>query len=345
MDNFNFDLFKEICEARAISGEERDLISLLKKYYLKNNVEIIYDNLGSMVACKKCKKEGAKKVLVLAHSDEIGFIVNDVLKDGTIKVSPVGGINPQTLLGDRVILKNNDDKLFYGVISSNSKCERISDLEFDFGFDSKEDVLKSNISSGNSIYLEGNAYKINEKRVVAKAIDNRYGCFLTIELLNSLNDIDLDVDLYVGVSVQEEVGCRGALTITNKIKPDFAVVLDCSPSDPKNKNGILGKGVLLRVKDANMLAFKSLINYQKEICEKVNVPYQYFISMGGTDAGMIHKSFDGVLTLTHCVCAKNLHTSSTIMDVNDYLFAKEALICLIKDINGEKIESLKLGNR
>lgn len=345
MDNFNFELFKEICEVRAISGEESDLSSLLKKYYLENDVEIIYDNLGSMVAYKKSKNENAKKVLVVAHCDEIGFIVNDILKDGTIKVSPVGGINPITLLGDRVILKNNDNKLFYGVISSSSKSDRISDLEFDFGFDSKEEVLKENINIGNSIYLEGNTYRLNDKRVVSKAIDDRYGCFLTVELLNSLKDVELDVDLYVGVSVQEEVGCRGAQTLAYKLKPDFAIVLDCSPSDSKNKNGILGDGVLLRVKDANMLAFKSLINYQKTICEKNNIPYQYFISMGGTDAGMIHKSFDGILTLTHCICAKNLHTSSTIMDINDYNNAKKALICIIKSLNSDVIENFRLGNR
>lgn len=345
MDNFNFELFKEVCETRAISGEERDLISLLRSYYLKNDVEIIYDNLGSMVAHKKCKNPNAKKVLVLAHSDEIGFIVNGIEKDGTIKVSPVGGINPNILLSNRVYLKNNDNKFFYGVVSSTSKFEKVSDLEFDFGFDSEEEVLKNNISNGNSIYFEGDTSLINGSKVVSKAIDNRYGCFLTVELLESLKDIDLDVDLYVGVSVQEEVGCRGAQTITHKVNPDFAIVLDCSPSDPKNKNGILGKGVLLRVKDANMLSFKSLINYQKEICKEVDVPCQPFISMGGTDAGMIHKSFDGVLTLTHCICAKNLHTPSTIMDINDYLSAKKSLIYMIKDLNNDKIENFKEGNR
>ena len=345
MDNFNFDLFKEICEVRAISGEERDLVSLLKRLYLENDVEIIYDNLGCMVAHKKCNKENAKKVLVLAHSDEIGFIVNSIEKNGIIKVSPVGGINPSTLLGDRVFLKNDEGKLFYGVISSSTSHDKISDLEFDFGFDSKDEIINNNISIGNSIYLEGNTCKLNDKRVVSKAIDDRYGCFLTVELLNSLKDVELDVDLYVGVSVQEEVGCRGAQTITNKINPDFAIVLDCSPSDPKNKNGILGDGVLLRVKDANMLAFKSLINYQKEVCDKVGVPSQRFISMGGTDAGIIHKSYEGILTLTHCICAKNLHTSSTIIDINDYLGAKKSLVYMIKDLNEEKIEGFKKENR
>lgn len=340
----NFELFKKICEARAISGDERELVKLLKEEYSKYSDEIIYDNLGSIVAHKKCKKEGAKKVLVLAHADEIGFIVNNIEKDGSIKVSPVGGINPNTIVADRVVLRNDDGKLFDGIIS-NVYSDSVSGFEFDFGFDSKEEVLSNNISVGNSIHFVGDTIKINDKRIVSKAIDNRYGCFLGVELLEQLKDVDLDVDLYVGASVQEEVGCRGALTITNKVQPDFAIILDCSPSDAKNSNGILGKGVLLRVKDANMLAFKSLINYQKEICEKVNVPYQYFISMGGTDAGMVHKSFDGVLTLTHCICAKNLHTSSTMMDVNDYENAKKTLVYMIKDLNEEKIEKLKEGNR
>jgi len=345
MKNFNFKLFKEICETRAVSGDEKALVSLLKKHYLKYSDEIVYDNQGSMVALKKSKKEGAKKVLVLAHADEIGFMVSGIENNGIIKVNPIGGINLTTLLSSRVVLKNNDNKFFDGVINTSSNVEKTKDLCFDFGFDSKEEVLNNKISVGNSVYYVGDTVKLNDKRIVSKAIDNRYGCFLGLELLEELKNVDLDVDLYVGVSVQEEVGCRGAQTITNKIHPDFAIVLDCSPSDYKNDNGILGKGVLLRVKDANMLAFRALIDYQKKICKKVKVPCQPFISMGGTDAGMVHKAYDGILTLTHCICAKNLHTASTIMDVNDYMSAKKSLVYMIKDLNSELIESFKEGNR
>ena len=340
MEKFNFDLFKQICEVRAISGDERDMIVLLREMYLKNDVEIIYDNLGCMVAHKKCKKANAKKVLVLAHADEIGFMVSRIDNKGNIKVNSIGGINTNTVLGDRVVLKNDDGKYFYGVISSAS-----NDLELNFGFDSKEEVEQNNINIGNSIYFVGDACMLNEKKVVAKAIDDRYGCMLTVEALNMLNREDLDIDLYIGVSVQEEVGCRGAQTIATKISPDFAIVLDCSPSDEKNDNGILGKGVLLRVKDGNMLGFKSLINYQKEVCQKIDVPCQYFISNGGTDAGSVHRVNDGVLTLAHCICSKNLHTKSTIIDVRDYLSARDSLVYMLKDLNNEKIEKLKEGNR
>jgi glutamyl aminopeptidase len=342
---FNFELFKEICETRAISGDEKDMVALLRKYYLENDVEIIYDNLGSMVAHKKSKKENAYKVLVVAHSDEIGLMVNGLNSNGTIKANAVGGINHQILLGNRVHIKNDLGECLLGIVSTTTSSEKISDLEIDLGYDSKEDLIRNHISIGNSIYLEGNAYMLNDKRVVAKAIDDRYGCFLTVELLKELNGEDLDIDLYIGVSVQEEVGCRGAMTIANKINPDFAIVLDCSPSDPKNGNGFLGKGVLLRVKDANMLSFKSVINYQKEMCKEVDVPCQPFISYGGTDAGMIHKNADGVVTMTHCICAKNLHSTSTIIDIDDYLSAKKSLLHILKTINNDKIDELRAGNR
>ena len=345
MKKFNFNLFKTICETRSVSGDEKDLVSFLKKEYKDYCDEIIYDNLGSMVALKKSKKANAKKVLVLAHADEVGFIVSAIQNNGTIKVSAIGGINPSILLSSRVVLKNDNNELFNGAIDINTSSNKISDLVLDFGFDSKEEVQKHNISYGNNVYFIGDTIRLNENRVLSKAIDNRYGCFLTVELLKELKNVELDVDLYVGASVQEEVGCRGAMTITNKVKPDFAIVLDCSPSDAENGNGILGKGVLLRVKDANMLAFKSLINYQKKMCKKVKVPCQYFISRGGTDAGSIHKSLDGVLTLTHCICAKNLHSASTIMDINDYNSAKKSLIYILKDLNEERIEELRKGNR
>ncbi len=341
----NFNLLKKVCECNSISGDEQSLVSLIKEYYKEYSDEIIYDNLGSMVALKKSRNKNAKKVLVLAHADEVGFMVSGVDNNGDIRVNPIGGINPNILLGDRVVLKSSDNKLYRGIVSNSSVVDGIKDIRFNFGFDSKEEVLKNNIEIGNSVCFDRETIKINKKRIVSKALDNRYGCFLSIELLKELKDVELDVDLYVGVSVQEEVGCRGALTITNKVCPDMAIVLDCSPCDEKNKNGILGKGVLLRVKDANMLAFRSLINYQKEMCKKAKVPCQYFVSYGGTDAGMIHKSFNGILTLTHCICAKNIHTSSSMIDVNDYNSAKKSLIYMLKDLHEERIENFKMGNR
>ena len=185
--------------------------------------------------------------------------------------------------------------------------------------------------------------------MLSKAFDNRYGCILGIEVLQALKNVTLPYDLYVGASVQEEAGLRGAQTIVQKIQPDFVFILDCSPASDMGGNskeyGQLGKGVLSRFVDGSMIAFPQLLDYQRKMCDKMHVPYQYYISMGGTDAGIVHKSNGGTLTLTHCICARNIHTNSSIIDLSDYEGAKKVLLAMLKDLNAKKIEQFKTMNR
>jgi hypothetical protein len=105
--------------------------------------------------------------------------------------------------------------------------------------------------------------------------------------------------------------------------------------------GQLGKGVLLRVLDANMIARKDIIKFQKECLDKVNVPYQYFISPGGTDAGSIHKSLSGIPTMTYCLVARNIHSCSSILDVDDYLNSIKGLNKILTSLNDNNIKKFK----
>ena len=105
--------------------------------------------------------------------------------------------------------------------------------------------------------------------------------------------------------------------------------------------GKLGGGVLIRFVDRSMIAFPFLIDYQVEMAKKLGVNYQYFYSMGGTDAGVVHKVNDGVLTLTNCICARNIHTNSSIIDLEDYEAAKAVLVGILKDLSAERIQEFK----
>ena len=336
---------KELTQLFGPSGDEGIVREYLKEVYSKLDLEIIQDNLGSIIGVKKSKNKDAKKVLLLAHMDEVGFMVNKIYDNGSIGVIPLGGHNSSTLLSNRVILKNEEGKFFSGCISSlpphlmsSSKDNiRIEDMRLDFGFSSKDEVIASKIDIGDSIVCQGEFEVLNDgKRLLSKAIDDRVGLALGIEVIKELKDKELDFDLYIGGSVQEEVGCRGGLTSSYLVHPDLAIVIDCSPSnDINNKNelGLLGEGVLVRVKDGNMIAFKDLIAYQINVFNKNNIKYQYFISNGGTDAGSVHKNFDGIKTLTYCLCARSIHTPSTILDTNDYKEAKKGLVSLLLDLN------------
>lgn len=342
-------ILEELTQIFGPSGDEGLVRDYLKRHYHDLGLETYEDNLGSIIALKKSKNPNAKKVLLVAHMDEVGFMVSKILSNGAVMVLPLGGHNPQALLSNRVILKTQKGEFYHGLINAlpphllkdSSRATQINEMVFDFGFTSKEEALNNGIRIGDSIICEGEFKVLNEgKRLLSKAFDDRLGLALGLEVLKELKDVDLDFDLYVGGSVQEEVGCRGALTSSYKVHPDLAIVVDCSPARDSNGDtsdlGILGQGVLVRVTDGNMIAFKDLVNYQVDAMERANVKYQYFISPGGTDAGNIHKQFDGIKTLTFCLCARNIHTPSTLLDAEDYLNAKKGLLFLLKDLSEGK---------
>lgn len=348
-------LFKTLTELNAISGLENEVACYLKSTYEKLGYPIVCDQMGSIFAYKKSKNPNAKKVMVVAHMDEVGFIVQSILNNGMVKAFPIGGINEQTLLSSRVLLKGKKGYLkgCIGAIPphllTNADKDHptpIKNMLFDFGMTSKQEAIDAGIYMGAMMVVEGKFEVLNGgKRLLGKAFDDRYGIVLGIELLEALKDVDLPYDLYVGGSVQEEVGCRGALTASYSIHPDLAIVLDCSPakdaSGDTSELGVLGKGVLYRVMDRTMIAFPEWIDFQQKCVKKSHAQGQYYISPGGTDAGSIHKQFDGIPTLTHCLVARNIHTCSTILDAEDYISSKKSLLYMLKHIDEELL--VKLG--
>jgi glutamyl aminopeptidase len=350
-------LMERLTQAHGISGDEKAVSRILKREYEGYCDELVYDQLGSIFAIKRSKNPQAKTLMLAGHMDEVGFIVNTITEGGLLGLAPIGGWWSQTLLGHRVIVKAKDDSLIKGTIASIpphllTDAERkapmeIKNMRVDIGATDKAGVLALGIQLGSPVVLDGPFEVLSGgARLLSKAWDNRYGCILGVELLHALKDVDLDVHLAVGATVQEEVGTRGAQTATHVIKPDAAIVFDCSPandtSGDKEAFGQLGKGPLIRFIDANYLPHRGFINYYTDVLDAANLPYQYYQSLGGTDAGAIHKSFDGVMTLTACICARNIHTNSSIIDTQDYENAKKAMLTLIPALTSKTIADLQI---
>lgn len=349
-------LFEKVTQINAIAGHENELARFIKDYLEALDYQIITDNLGSVYGLKKSEIANAPRVMIDSHMDEVGFIVIDIKENGMIAIHPVGGWNPQVLLAHRVSMKTRFNTYLQGSIDAvpphlmsdedRFSITRISSMLVDFGFKSKEEAVNTGSYIGAMIVLDGPFKILNGgKRLLSKAFDNRYGVMLVLETAKYYANKKLPFDLYVGASVQEEVGLRGAQTITNVIKPDFAIVLDCSPArdstNKKDEEGQLGGGILLRYTDRSMIANSRLIKFQEEMANKAKVKSQYYHSPGGTNAGAIHKELDGVLTLTHCIVARNIHTCSSIIDVEDYLAADKSLKMILKHLNAEKINKFK----
>ena len=351
---FETKLFKTLSELNAISGQENQVASFLLNAYKQMDYLTLTDHLGSVFAVKKSGLPNAKKVLILGHMDEIGFMVSHIQNNGMIQIVSIGGVNPLTLTSQRMHLTTREGKVFLGAVDATPPhllkgttqgVPTIESVYVDFGFESKAIAENQGVRPGDMItfaapfvVLEGG------QRILGKAFDNRYSLVMGLSILKALKNKNLPYDLYVGASVQEEVGLRGATTSSTMIQPDFAIVLDCSPardsSGESKEQGQLGGGLLLRYIDASMIARPTLLAYQEAIAKKAKVPFQYYSSPGGTDAGAVHKNLSGIMTLTHCIVARSIHSPSTILDTRDFLSSKKTLLKMLNNLDQQVIDRL-----
>ncbi|MEG0297226.1 MAG: M42 family peptidase [Clostridium sp.] len=349
------ELMKELTQIVGVSGREVEVSKALQNHYRKYTDTVIFDNLGSVFAVKKSKKENAPKVMVCGHMDEFGYIVKEITKEGLVKIMPLGGQVKQSLLAKRVKLATADKKEFLGTVVSSSKDVNSKVLDgdkllVDLGASSKEQVLGLGVNLGDAVVVDGTLeLLLNGERIVSKAWNNRYGCIMGVEVLEALKDEELDFDLYVGATVQEEVGLRGAITATNLIEPDMGIVMDCLVANDITGEddgvGKLGEGILINYYDKSMMPNRALLNHLATTCKENDIKHQYYFSMADGDGGWIHKLLKGCPTLTANICGRNLNTNSSIIDANDYLAAKDAIVKVIKSLTPEKIEAFKCENR
>jgi putative aminopeptidase FrvX len=282
--------------------------------------------------------------MVAGHMDEVAFMVTAITKNGMIRFQPLGGWWSQVLLAQRVQIMTDRGPVI-GVVSSipphlleeslRNKPMDIKNMLIDIGADDQKDAISIGIKPGQQIIpICPFTPMANSKKILAKAWDNRYGCGLAIELLQELKGEQLPNTLYSGATVQEEVGLRGAQTAANMIKPDLFFALDASPandmSGDKQEFGQLGKGPLLRIFDRSMVTHRGMREFVLDTAETNQIPYQYFVSQGGTDAGKVHTANDGVPSAVIGICSRYIHTHASIIHVDDYSAAKELIVKLVK---------------
>lgn len=346
-------LMEELTQLIGIAGDERSVSKCMKQHMEPYCDEIVYDNLGSIFAVKRCGKENAKRVMVCGHMDEVGFMITGITKNGLLKFILIGGIVGQSLHAQRIRIKASNGSEYEGTIVADDEDIKACDAKkmfIDFGATSEAEAKEMGIKAGDSAVIDGPFVPLGKgKRILSKAWDNRYGCIMAIEVLKALQGVTLDYDLYIGATVQEEVGMRGGTTATGMIHPDMGIVMDCSfAQDVKgndNAVGQLGKGILVRYYDKGMMPNRALLQHLITTCENNQIPYQYFYNMGQTDAAWVHKLFSGCPTLSACICARNGHTGNSIIDMDDYQASKSAITTILKQLDEAQIEAFKAENR
>ncbi|MEG6573801.1 MAG: peptidase M28 [Caldibacillus debilis] len=354
MNQETLDLFKTLTELPGAPGFEHQVRKFMKEQLAKYADEVIQDRLGSIFGVKR-GKEGGPVVMAAGHMDEVGFMVTSITDNGMIRFQPLGGWWNQVLLAQRVEIITDNGPV-PGVIGSipphlldeekRKKPMEMKNMLIDIGADDREDAEKIGVKPGQQIVPVCPFTPLaNRKKIMAKAWDNRFGCGLAIELLKELKDESLPNTLYVGATVQEEVGLRGAQTAASMIRPDIFFALEASPANDmtgdKQEFGRLGKGALIRIYDRTMVSHQGMLEYVLDTAETHRIPYQYFASQGGTDAGRVHTANEGVPSAVVGIPARYIHTSAAIIHTDDYAAAKELLIRLVKGCDRTVWETIR----
>lgn len=346
MDKQTLQMFKQLTEFPAVSGFEREIRQFLKEKMEPYTDEFVQDRLGSLFGVMRGDESGPK-MMVAGHFDEVGFMTTGITDQGLIRFQPLGGWFSQVVLAQRLHIITDQGPIV-GVVGSTpthllspeqrNKPVDIKSMYIDIGADDRAEAEQMGLRPGLQIVpICEFTPMANPKKIMAKAWDNRYGVGLAIELLQALHGEKLGGTLYSGATVQEELGLRGARTAAQLIQPDLFFGLDCSAANDmtgdRNAFGHLGKGALLRIYDPTMFTHRGIVEYIQDTASTHQIPVQYFISAGGTDAGQVHVSGTGVPSAIIGICGRYIHTSSSIIHTDDYDAAKELLIKLVKGMN------------
>ncbi|MCK4570444.1 M42 family metallopeptidase [Candidatus Bipolaricaulota bacterium] len=311
------ELLKRLSEAAGIPGYEAAVRAIVAEA-LEGHVDSMeVDALGNLISHKK----GDGPVVVIAcHMDEIGFLVRHIdEKTGFLRIEPLGGFDPITLVAQRVMV-HTDDGDFIGCIGRKAthiltpeerkKPLELKDLAVDLGLPA--DTVKEKVAIGDTVTLRQDFIEYGDV-VSGKALDDRLGIYIGIEALKRA--VKPTCDIYLVGTTQEEVGLRGARVAGQALNPDIGIALDVTIAadtpgvPPQHQVTQLGKGVAIKLKDSASISHPGMVKAMKKLAEEKGIPYQMeILPRGGTDAGGLQLANDGAAVITLSIPTRYVHS-------------------------------------
>lgn len=344
-----------LSEAVGVSGEEDEVRKIVIDA-IKDHVDQWHvDAMGSVIAYKNSASKSDFTMLFTAHMDEIGLMVSGFESDGLIRFAKVGGIDDRILPALRVRIGKQG---IPGVIlwkpihlGNSQSVVNSNDLRIDIGYSKKESV-QGKVKRGDRIVFDSEYSELSETVVRGKAFDDRVGCSLLIDLLQS---DAFPVNVVAAFTVQEEIGLRGAKVLNERVKPSAAIALEGTTAhdvpDPMRdpdldyqvpSGCILGQGPALTIMDRSMIADKGLLDFIRSVGDSDGIPYQLKTVLGGgTDAGSLHTSAGGLPSGVISIPCRYIHSPRALLNRKDYEAALALCKALLKRIDYDQIRGEK----
>ena len=342
-----YDLLKELCMVPGVPGRETRV-----REFIQENLNDVYvdetfvDDMGNLHMTRFATEqvEDTPTLMIACHMDEIGFMVNYIDDNGFVSVQPLGGFDPRNLFSRRVkVVTDNGD--YPAVMNPEGLPIHLSKpedrtrvpaadefiLDLGLGKDTKDVV-----SIGDFVVMDEPFLEMGNK-LVSKALDNRVACYMGMKLLRAVEDTDLNVDLHVVFTVQEEVGLRGAKTATVLVNPDIAIGVDVTLScdtpgvPPKKYVTTQGKGCSIGVRDSSFISDPGLVAFVTDLAEMNNIDYQHVVSAGGgMDGAAMQQGYGGCAAIAISVGTRYIHTVTEMVDTRDLDAGMDLLVKTVK---------------
>jgi putative aminopeptidase FrvX len=347
-------IIKSLSNAPGASAFEDDVLRVIREYG-RDYGEFREDSLRNLYLARKSNTGRAPLIQLDAHTDEVGFMVQSILPNGTLKIIPLGGWVPNNVPAHKVRVRNADGEYISGIVASKpphymteeekAKAVKLNDLVVDVGASSREEAVRDHrIRIGEPIVPDVD-FEYIEKHdlMIGKAFDCRVGCACILGTLDRLRDENLNTDLVGAFAVQEELGLRGATVTANTVKPDAAIVFEgCPADDTFGDSGVIQtaikKGPMLRHADAKMITNPRFQRFALSLGEKLGIPVQEAVRTGGaTNGAAINLSNSGVPVIVIGIPVRYIHTHYGIASYYDYEKSVELGAAVIRELNREII--------
>ena len=324
----NETLLKRLTETPGVSGREEQQRGILREELGKLADEVYTDALGSVIGTKNGRDD--VRVMLAAHTDEIGFLVKHVDEKGFLRLQTLGGHDPANMVSQRVIVTTANGEAFRGALQPSRKPPHLSkgeqqkppkpeDFFVDLGMPADE--VEEKVRVGDYVTMDRTLEKVGDC-YMSKALDDRVGVFVMLEALRALGGHEATI--HAVATSQEEVGLRGAAASGSALGPTVVVALDTTLAmdvpggGGENTITGLGKGAAIKIQDSSFIAHPGLVEHFRKIAEREEITHQMeILPAGGTDAGGVQRLHGGIPAITLSIPSRYVHTPNEMVHAED----------------------------
>lgn len=316
----------------SVSGREQGICTIIKELMAPLCDTVSVDAMGNLICLKKGSAAAPKKVLLAAHMDEIGFIVNFIEDSGYLRIAPIGGIDYTAAVGSQVVFENGTRGVLVAEADrKGSEAPKPEKCYVDIGAKSRREAEKK-IKIGDCCALPAQLTRLMGSRICGRPLDDRVGCAVMIDIARRLT-APLD-DIYYVFSVQEEVGCRGARPASFGIAPDKALIFDVTATGDEISAAPmavkLGAGVAVKIKDSSVICDAAMVDELLAVAKENKIPAQCeILTFGGTDTSAVQMTGLGCRAGALSLPTRYIHTGVEMLDLADVRAAADLAVCYL----------------